>query len=100
METVIGKLPPVATSDARIAAVSCVELTNDVARSEPANRTVDPETKLVPFTVRVKAPLLRSLDDGERPEIVGIGFVGDVATTPFVRVSVPPLAAVEQPSSE
>ena len=56
MNTVMAAVPPVATSAARILALSCVLLTNVVTRFDPFQRTVDePLTKPVPATVRVKA---------------------------------------------
>lgn len=54
LETVMVTGPGKAVSTAEIAAVSCVALTNVVARGEPFQVTVSPlATKLVPFTVRV-----------------------------------------------
>jgi hypothetical protein len=53
--TVTLKMPAAAMSDARMAAVSCVALTSVVARAIPLKLIVEPLTKFVPFTVRVKA---------------------------------------------
>ena len=53
--TVTDAVPAVATSAARIEAVTCVELTKVVVRVLPAKLTVAPLTKPVPFTVKVKA---------------------------------------------
>jgi hypothetical protein len=80
LKTVIGKSPNVVRSLAGIAAVSCVELTNVVDRSEPLNRTTEtpPETKPVPLTVSVKAALFRGLLAGEMLVVVGTGFVVSV----------------------
>jgi hypothetical protein len=51
--TVTEAVPAVAMSEAGTVAVSCVEETNVVTRGLPFQLTVDPETKLVPFTVNV-----------------------------------------------
>ena len=51
--TTTAGVPAVATSAARIVAVTCVELTNDVALLAPPKLTVAPVTKPVPFTVNV-----------------------------------------------
>lgn len=53
LNTVIEAVPAEAISDAAMVAVSCVELTNVVARGEPFQSTTEPFTKFVPFTVRV-----------------------------------------------
>jgi hypothetical protein len=53
LETVTEAVPAEAMSEAEIAAVSWVELTNVVARAEPFQFTTDPLKKFVPFTVRV-----------------------------------------------
>ena len=47
-------VPKVATRPAGICAVSCVELTNEVAIGAPFHWMTEPETKPVPVTVRVK----------------------------------------------
>src|SRR3989449_9165664 len=51
--TVTDAVPAVATSLAGIAACNCVPLTNVVVRAPPFQRTTDPLTKFVPFTVSV-----------------------------------------------
>jgi hypothetical protein len=51
--TVTLNVPAVAMSDARIAAVTCVALTNVVVLSTPLKLTVAPVTKPVPLTVSV-----------------------------------------------
>jgi len=51
--TLTGVEPGIATSLDEMAAVSCVLLTNVVARAPPFHCTVAPETKLEPFTVSV-----------------------------------------------
>src|SRR5439155_16761555 len=50
---VIEAVPGVAISEAGTVAVSCVEETNVVVNAVPFHFTVEPETKLVPFTVNV-----------------------------------------------
>ena len=51
--TVIDEVPAVAMRTAGTVAVSCVVETNVVANAVPFQFTVEPETKLVPFTVSV-----------------------------------------------
>ena len=53
-DTVMDAVPAETISEAGIVAVSCVELTNVVARAELFQSTTEPFTKFVPFTVRVK----------------------------------------------
>jgi len=53
LDTVIDAVPAEVISEAGIVAVSCVELTNVVARGEPFQSTTEPFTKFAPFTVRV-----------------------------------------------
>jgi hypothetical protein len=55
LATVIWAVPAFATSDAKIAAVNCVALTNVVARAVPWMLTSELLRKFVPFTVRVNA---------------------------------------------
>jgi len=52
-----------------------VALTNVVVLAEPLNNTDELEIKFVPFTVSVNAPEPAVTPAGERPEMVGIGFV-------------------------
>ena len=63
--TVILKVPAETRSLAGIAPVNWLELTNVVVRFDPLKRTVDPETKFDPLTVRVKAPSPTVLLSGE-----------------------------------
>jgi len=51
--TVIEAVPAVAMRAAGTVAVSCVAETNAVVSAVPLHLTVEPETKLVPFTVKV-----------------------------------------------
>ena len=53
LDTVIGSDPWNAASAEVSNAVSCVVLTNVVARGEPIQLTTEPLTKFVPFTVNV-----------------------------------------------
>jgi hypothetical protein len=78
--TVIDAVPAVATRDAGTVAVSCVEETKLVARGAPFQFTVEVETNLVPFTVKVK-PTLTVVQVGLIKVVVGTGLL-------IVRVSV------------
>lgn len=69
--TTTAALPDAATSDARIAAVTCVALTNVVVLLAPAKLTTAPLTKPVPFTVRVNAA---------EPAVVVLGTSGATIT--------------------
>jgi len=71
--TVTLKVPAVAMSEATMAAVSCVTLTNVVARALPLKLTVEPLTKFVPFTVKVKVGPPAMALAGEMLVIVGGG---------------------------
>ena len=51
--TVIDAVPAVAISEAGTVAVSCVAETKVVVNAVAFHFTVEPETKLVPFTVKV-----------------------------------------------
>src|SRR5215831_17786802 len=73
--TVMEIEPGAAMSPARIVALSCVELTNVVARLEPLTRTVDPFTKFEPLTVRVKLAPPAAVEEGEMLEILGVGLL-------------------------
>ena len=73
--TVMLNVPPVVRSLAGIEAVTCVELTNVVVRGEPLKFTTDVETKLVPFTVMVKAASPTFLLVGEMLLRVGVGLL-------------------------
>jgi hypothetical protein len=74
LKTVMLNVPAFATSAAEILAVSCVPLTKVVVRSAPFQRTIDPLTNPVPFTVKVKAAAPRERIDGEIVDIVGAGL--------------------------
>ena len=74
--TCIGAVPAVAMSVAGTEAVSCVELTNVVVRLLPFQLTTDPDTKLEPLTVRVKADPPAVALVGEIVLMAGVGFGG------------------------
>src|SRR5580704_1521517 len=74
--TVTFAVPAVAMSLARIAAVSCVELPNVVARGLPFQFTLELLMKPLPATVRVNAAPPAAVDAGLKLEIVGAGFAG------------------------
>jgi hypothetical protein len=73
--TVIGAVPAVATRDAGTVAVSRVEETKLVARGAPSQFTVEIETKLVPFTVKVKSALSAVVQVGLIEVVVGTGLL-------------------------
>src|SRR5580658_6329928 len=56
--TVTAVVPVLVRSDARIAAVNCVELTKVVTRFVPFHCTCEVAMNPLPFTVKVKAPEL------------------------------------------
>ena len=63
-----------AMSLAEIDAVKLVALFRVVVRSDPFHRTVEPETKLEPLTVRAKSGLPATAEFGLIPVIDGTGF--------------------------
>jgi hypothetical protein len=75
LTTVTDAVPAVATLAAGTVAVSCVEETNVVVRAEPFQSTVEVETKLVPFTVKVNEPLPAVVEVGLIEVIVGTGLL-------------------------
>jgi hypothetical protein len=81
--------PPEATSEARIAAVTCVAFTNVVALAFPLKFTTDVLTKFVPFTVNVNAPEPVITPPGNNEVIVGEGF-GAVLILKLIAFDVPP----------
>lgn len=80
--TVTFTEPPVAISVARMAAVTCVELTNVVAFAEPLKFTTAPATKPVPFTVSVKAAPPAVALDGDSKVMAGSGLFTAKLTGP------------------
>jgi len=87
--TVTFALPEVVISEARIAAVSCVELTKVVVFALPLNFTAEVETKPVPLTVRVNAAPPAVAPVGESEVIFGDGLL----TVKFDAVDGPPPGA-------
>ena len=72
--TTTSGVPALATSAARIDAVTCVELTNAVVLLAPPKLTVAPFTKFVPFTVSVNPATPAVTPVGDKLVIVGTGF--------------------------
>jgi hypothetical protein len=73
--TVTEAVPGDATSAAVTVAVSWVEETNVVAKAVPFQRTVEPETKLVPFTVMVNDEHPAGYELGLSEVMVGTGLL-------------------------
>ena len=73
--TVIDAVPAVATRGAGTVAVSCVEETKLVARGAPFQFTVEVETNLVPFTVKVKSAFPAAIQVGLIEVVVGTGLL-------------------------
>jgi hypothetical protein len=73
--TVMDAVPAVATRDAGTMAVSCVEETKVVASAVPFQFTVEVETNLVPFTVKVKSALPAVIQVGLIEVVVGTGLL-------------------------
>jgi len=69
--TVIEAVPAVAIRAAGTVAVSCVPLTNAVVSGPPFQFTVEPETKLLPFTVSVNCGPPAAMQVGLIELIVG-----------------------------
>ena len=83
--TVMLNVPAVVKSLAGMEAVTWVALTKLVVRGEPLKFTIESVTKLVPFTVNVKAASPTFLLVGEMLVVVGTGLL---------TVNVPAVAAV------
>jgi len=73
--TVIEAVPAVAMRAAGTMAVSCVAETNVVASGLPFQLTVEPETKLVPFTVNVNCTPPAGAHVGLSALIVGLALI-------------------------
>ncbi|HEV2520949.1 MAG TPA: hypothetical protein VGT24_01100 [Candidatus Acidoferrales bacterium] len=89
MTTVTFKVPAVMMSAAVIAAVSCAPFTNVVVRGLPVIFTVEPGTKLLPFTVSVNAAPPVATLDGERVVIAGTGKTVCLSTADVLALKVP-----------
>ena len=72
--TVTLAVPAVAMSLAEIDAVRLVALLRVVVRSDPFHRTVEPDTKLEPLTVRANPGLPAMAEFGLIPVMAGTGF--------------------------
>src|SRR5207245_9337253 len=81
LTSVMDAVPAVATFAAGTIAVSLIEDTNVVVRAEPFQFTVEVETNLVPFTVKVNCALPAVVEVGLIEVMVGTGLL-------IVRVSV------------
>src|SRR5262249_20432840 len=87
--TVIEAEPAETIREAGTVAVSCVPLTNVVVSGLPFHLTVEPETKLVPFTVNANCALPAVAQVGLSEVIVGGALIVSV------NIAVPvPLALV------
>lgn len=75
LKTVIDAVPTVATFAAGTMAVSCVEETKVVTNGEPFHLTLEVETKLVPFTVKVNWALPAVVEVGLIELMVGAGLL-------------------------
>lgn len=90
--TVMAGVPPLATSLAEIAAVSCVELTNVVVFALPLNFTTELLTKLEPLTVSVNAADPAAMVEGCSVVIAGTGLLAAVMVN-VTAFDVPPPGA-------
>ncbi len=75
LTTVIEAVPAVAMREASTVAVSWVEETNVVVSAVPFQFTVEPETKLVPFTVNVNCGPPAVAQVGLSEPIVGTALI-------------------------
>jgi hypothetical protein len=80
LDTVTAAVPEKAVSAAVMAAVSCVEFTNVVARSEPFQFTTSPFTKLEPFTASVSPfEAQNGVEEGASDEMAGATIENEIA---------------------
>jgi hypothetical protein len=75
LNTATWAVPPDAMSLAGIAAVNRVALTKLVVRAVPIHCTMEPRTKFVPVTVKVKAISPGVAREGEREPSPGVGLL-------------------------
>jgi hypothetical protein len=75
LNTITEAVPAVAMSAVVIAAVNCVEVTNDVIRSAPFHFTTEPLMKPLPVTVSVNPAPPAVVDAGLRPVVAGTGLL-------------------------
>jgi hypothetical protein len=92
--TVIEAVPGVAMRAAGTVAVSCFELTNVVASGLPFQFTVEPETKLLPFTVSVNCGPPAAMQVGLIELIVGVVPIVITKVAVAVLQELAPLLAV------
>jgi hypothetical protein len=94
-DTVMEAVPGVAMSEAGTVAVSRVEETNVVASGLPSQFTVEPETKLVPFTVSVNSGPPAAIQVGLIELIVGaVAIVITKVAVAALQVPAPLLAVM------
>ena len=86
LTTVTLAVPAVATSLAKIVAVSCVAETKEVALGDPFQLTVDEASKPVPLAVRVNWALPAVVEVGDIEVRVGLAWV----TVNVCALEVPP----------
>jgi hypothetical protein len=90
LTTVTEALPTAAMSAAVIAAVSCVALTNVVARALPFQFTTDDDTNPVPVTVSVKSGLPTVVLVGDNDVNTGTGVAALIVNVKLVSDWPPP----------
>ena len=90
--TVIEAVPAVAMREAGTVAVSCVAETNVVVSAVPLHFTVEPDTKLVPFTVKANCGPPAVAQVGLSELVVGTAPI--VITSVALAVLQGPLVAV------
>src|SRR6266478_9867995 len=90
LNTVTWAIPAAAISLAGIEAVNCVLFTNVVARSLAFQRTTEPATKFMPFTIRVKAAPPAVALFGERNAIWGTEFPAALTMLNVKALETPP----------
>src|SRR5579862_8994684 len=89
LDTVTVAVPAVATSVALMVAVTCELETNVVVRALPFQFTVAPETKPVPFTVKVNVAEPGAFCEGNSGALMrGSAFVANAAVAPIANISV------------
>lgn len=74
LNTKTRAVPLLSISLPKMLAVNCVELTKAVARAWLPKYTAEPGTKFDPFTVKTKGAAVATAEEGEREEIMGMGF--------------------------
>src|SRR5262249_31308977 len=84
LKTFTLAVPAAATSGARICAVSCVLLTNVVARSPPFHRTTALGAKFAPLTVSANPELPAIIESGLRLVSLGIGLFWSTVAAPLM----------------